>query len=499
MAKIGKTLKNFLYALPIAAASVFLQGCEKENYPPVAKLEVSPLSGEVPLPVRMKVTGTDENGPKDIHWYDLNINNQKIRRKYPIDTTMTFPESGIYKIYGEVIDSKNQRDITETSSIEVYGKPFIEQSANLSDEINIKYDATLFRVPEADLTITKDGSSFSTKKISDINQTGEDYQKTFTNSSDGITKGEYEFTLKSGSLEKKSSVEVPNYNPTISSLIPVDFLEETDTTITLPTPTDKNPEDNPVAYQSATSLDGKTQVTLLTGNKLKIEGISNQTGNYSIELEFGSSAGGLEKAVLTGNLIDDPRIKVNPFVQPNDTTKPIIWNNFKTINERNAYFDDRLYNYDKTDTITYIPDKFVCTGFASQWAINFNGYGELGFDPEKGLQNNGWHNIPAYTVTLMKPSPFHQITAVMIKDIIAEINNWRFIEPQTDSTYTLSKFNDAGVYKIVLNYTYVLNSPSQGKILDNIPMFEFIPDGSGGWKDSGYRNPDINLIEQRGK
>jgi len=191
------------------------------------------------------------------------------------------------------------------------------------------------------------------------------------------------------------------------------------------------------------------------------------------------------------------KYNVNSFVQPNDTTKPLVWDNLETIAERNAYFDDRLYNHDKTDTMTYIPGGFVCTDFASAFAINFNGYGELGFDPEKGLQNNGVHNIPVYTVTLMKPGKFHQINGVIPGDNVSDINDWRFIESETDSTYNLNTFTQAGVYKIVINQGKVINDDIQGKILFFQPFLEFIPDENWGWKDSGYRNPEINLIPNR--
>jgi len=39
----------------------------------------------------------------------------------------------------------------------------------------------------------------------------------------------------------------------------------------------------------------------------------------------------------------------------------------------------------------------------------------------------------------------------------------------------------------------------QGKILDNLPILKFVLNERGEWVDSGYRNPDINLIEQRKK
>lgn len=186
---------------------------------------------------------------------------------------------------------------------------------------------------------------------------------------------------------------------------------------------------------------------------------------------------------------------VNPFVQPNDTTKSIVWDNFKTTEEKNVHLDDRLYNYDKTDTLN-IPG-WVCTDYAKQLSINFHGYGELGFDPEKGLQNNGWHNIPMYTVTLMKPVNFHEINAVMVGNNVGNINEWRFIEPRTDSTYNLNLFNQSEVYKIVIKRGVVVNDDIQGKSLFFQPYLEFIPDGNGGWIDSGWRNPEINLIEKK--
>jgi hypothetical protein len=191
---------------------------------------------------------------------------------------------------------------------------------------------------------------------------------------------------------------------------------------------------------------------------------------------------------------------VNPFVQPNDTTKPIVWNNFSTTDQRSSYFYDRLYNYDKTDTITYIPDQFVCTDFASVLAINFNGYPGLPPDP-RGLYNNNWHNIPMYIIYLSVTggNSLHTIDGVVVRDDMTDINSWIFTESESDSTYSPSKLKELGAYEIQVNYTRVLDTETQGKVLDNLPMFKFILDGTGKWVDSGYRNPDINLIEERKK
>lgn len=333
--------------LTLFAAFSIIPSCKEENYPPVASLEVNPVSGEVPLNVRMKVTGFDENGPKDISWYSLNIDNKNIKRNYPIDTTITFSDSGIHNVYGEVIDSQYERDKTETTSIEVYGKPFIEQSVSLFNDIEIKYDATLFRVNEANLNVKKNGEEFFTKKVIDANSTGTDYQKTFTYTVDGLTKGNYEFTLTSEDLEKKTSVEVPNYTPTLSSSLPsVNFLEETDTTFIIPSDyTDKNLEDvENISWTEAISLDNKIIPTLIyegEATKLKLKGNRNQTGAYQVRLKFGSASGGLEEKILTGNIAEDNHIYY--LRQPNDSTDNwygsgniVNYNNVGEINQEDV-------------------------------------------------------------------------------------------------------------------------------------------------------------------
>ncbi|MFH1503455.1 MAG: hypothetical protein ABIE36_02255 [Candidatus Diapherotrites archaeon] len=496
MAKMLKNLGNLLIKTAIVssmAVPLFFAGCKEENYPPVAKLEVNPLYGDTPLEVRIKVDGDDLNGKEDIIEYRADINTELIKSKTPIDITRTFDNPGTIQVYGEVVDSENESD-RKKSSVEVYRGPFLEQSASLFNDIEIKYSATLSKIEKAELNVKKNGTLLLTEEIKDAVETGVDYEKTFKYSSDGITKGNYEFVLKSENLEKKAPLIIPNYKPTADfSSLETDLEQDAEINLTLPTPLDKNPEDNLVPIKSAKSLDGKTQLTL-NGYDLKIKALPNQTGNYQVEIEYGSESGGLEKTVLNGEITAHTwKYLVNPFVQPNDTTKPIIWDNFTTLNQINTHFDDRIYNYDKSDTI-HITEE-VCTDKSRRLAINFNGYGGLPEDP-LGLYINNWHNIPMYTVTLMKPVSFHSIVAVMMKDYVSDIDAWRFIEPGNDSTRSLSSFDISKVYKIVLNYTFVNKYDG---LLDGIPMLEFIPNGNGGWMDSGYRNPEINLIEQRKK
>ena len=501
---LSYTLRKMAFILFLAAVIVIFTGCKEQNYAPVASLEVNPVYGDAPLEVRIKVDGDDLNGKEDIKEYRAGINTEIIKSKTPIDITKTFYNQGTIKVYGEVIDSKNASNKTGTKSIEVYQGPFIDQSAELQNDVEIKYSATLSKVSNAELKVKKSGNEVFSEEISDVNGSGADYEKTFTYADDGFTKGNYEFVLTSDNLQKNSLMQIPNYKPTSNiGNITLNLEEDADSTIILSQgnikPIDENPEDNPVPISKATSLDGKTQLTL-NGYNLNVKALPDQTGNYQVEVEYGSAEGGLEKAVFQGNITAHTwKYLVNPFVQPNDTTKPIIWNNFTTTSQRNTRIDDRLYNYDKTDTISSIPNNLVCTDFASILATNMNGYPNLPPD-SRGFYINNWHNIPMYTVTLgITGSPFHTIDAVIVGDYVTDITNWRFIEPQTDSTYTLKTFKDWGVYNLVINYTFVKENEIQGKYLSQIPMFEFIPDGNGGWKDSGYRSPDIKLIEERGK
>ena len=111
--KVGKRLIHLLIktllvssiALPLVFA-----GCEPDkNSPPEAKLEVNPTSGNAPLEISMKLTGNDLDGVEDIKEYNLYIQGKDvIKRSHPIDTTITFRNSGNYSVLGEVVDKEEQ-------------------------------------------------------------------------------------------------------------------------------------------------------------------------------------------------------------------------------------------------------------------------------------------------------------------------------------------------------------------------------------------------------
>jgi hypothetical protein len=117
MGRIRKNIENLVRKVAITALSIPLTilpyGCKPDkNYAPKANLEVSPKSGNSPLDVSIKLTGSDDNGVDDITNYILYVDNKKIRNaNYPLDTIIKFKNNGqgeiTHNIYGEVTDSEN--------------------------------------------------------------------------------------------------------------------------------------------------------------------------------------------------------------------------------------------------------------------------------------------------------------------------------------------------------------------------------------------------------
>ena len=443
--KRPNSIKHEFSLLILGVFSSFLPACEPENEPPTAKLEVNPLTAEVPAEVRMRVTGEDPDGVGDIKQYNLMIGSENIKSNTPIDITRTFTDVGTIKIYGQVTDSENQINKTSAKSLELLVGPYIDQSASLVNENEIIYSATVHKKTNAKLEIKKDGALFMTIPIPDVNTSGVDFQKVFKYNPDGITKGNYEFKLKSDDLEKTNSVQIQNYKPTTDlSGVDAELMEGVEKTVTLPTPLDKNPEDNPVTIKSAKSLDNKTQVTL-SGYNVTIKPLT-YTGDYQIEIEFGSTAGGLEKAVLAGSITPEPwTYYVNPFVSTNPNGA--AYDALTTKAQRDAYVQEKLFE-DWAD-VYHIPPSFPpnptwdCTEYSNQLLVNFHGFpgatGYSGFDLDSiyyydgTLKDNGKYGLPVYWVYVSGGISNHAMNAILTGNDITKFQDWNFIEPQRDS------------------------------------------------------------------
>lgn len=164
---------------------------------------------------------------------------------------------------------------------------------------------------------------------------------------------------------------------------------------------------------------------------------------------------------------------VNKFLQPNSETKPLIWDTIQARQGRVNYFEQKLAE-DKTDTITYFPSNWVCSDFARQLFINFDGLPELGNDSIKGLQDNEKHNIPMVYVTVIPEQGYaHAINAVLVGDDATNFYDWDFREPQTDWKVTPGMQSMPENSTITMKEMYVNESPSQGKYPASFPILEF--------------------------
>ncbi|HRR15569.1 MAG TPA: hypothetical protein P5320_02515 [Bacteroidales bacterium] len=500
--------RNLFYAGLILTASALFTGCEPENYPPVAKLEVSPLVGEAPMNVRAKLDGEDPNGKKDIRWYDLYLGGKLIRKNSPIDTNLVLTKSGITKIYGAVTDRKGETSKTKDYYLETIGEPFVDEEANVIEfngQAAISYTATLGIVKEADLSVEKNGVEILTRKIQNTNIIGTDYEEIFTYSNGLFTKGEYKFKLKSGNLEKEIIATIPNYNPTIPNIPKLNIFQQLDTIIALPKISDLNPEDNP-KYINIVSLNENILLKQLPNDSLKVISRWDDLGEYKIELEFGSNEGGISKRTILGEVLEG-KFPINPFLSTNINGNE--WDLLETRAQRDAYVQEKL----NEDWTSEIPPRIIepiwdCTEYARQLTINFHGF--PGLEKYSGdnldsiyfyhgtFKDNGKYGLPVYGIYILPFTPGHSMNAILTGDNAENFSDWNFIEAQRDRI----NVQPGQVYmpencEIIIWFKYVEENEVQGKFLTSIPILKFkIVDGNPTliWKND---DSDLNFKTQR--
>ena len=280
------------------------------NSPPVASLSVNPTSGPAPLEVLIKLTCTDPNGLSDIKEYIVSDGNSatNIVQSTPIDITRTYNE-GLFSITGECVDNSNARSALKRTDVTVTAplNPVITQTVNLENFVDLDYTANISGMSEATLEVKFNTENLiATRTINSGNQ----YAETFG----GMGKGNYAFSLSGGGISDSQSISVPNYAPEVNlSNLNLDMKKkDLVLEVELPNPTDKNPEDNPVFYNSATSPDGKVNPILgphsgiTNSTPLTIENFGGSLGPYQIELRFGSVSGGTGSTNLSGNITNLP-------------------------------------------------------------------------------------------------------------------------------------------------------------------------------------------------
>ncbi len=185
-------------------------------------------------------------------------------------------------------------------------KASISQTVSLDNSVNIKYSANVKNLNGAKVDVSKDGSLILSRAINDSV-----YSETLSYSTNKeITKGNYSFALSGKTPSGKDTslvagLTIPNYSPDANfSGLQTDMNEGDSVNVNLEGKlTDTNPEDNPVSLTSAVSSDGKTQITM-NGKNLNIKSLADKVGNYGVDVQIGSDAGGKSTKTLSGIIYD---------------------------------------------------------------------------------------------------------------------------------------------------------------------------------------------------
>jgi len=268
------------------------------------------------------------------------------------------PSSGLITGTAPEVDADTYFDVsvvasdgidTDTQSyiltVRYIPNPFISQTLNLINDINVEYNAILSELDSAVLEIYyKEFGSTNYGLIETRNINTPSYNEIFDfYAIHGVTKGDYRFIItdSDSGLSETDEIIVPDYVPEVDlSSIFSDFNEEDSTGINLPVPTDINPEDAPVAYTTAVSLDGKTTTSLDSANYvLTLTGNRDEIGAYAVELEFGDSNGETASEILNGYIYNLPDIS------------GVLENNEEDLGEQGVI---RVYYQDPNNSSNYL-------------------------------------------------------------------------------------------------------------------------------------------------
>jgi hypothetical protein len=116
------------------------------------------------------------------------------------------------------------------------------------------------------------------------------------------------------------------------------------------------------------------------------------------------------------------------------------WNSLTTREQRNNWITKAM-QIEKTNEHTYYLNYFVCHHFAIQTFTHFN-YLRADFALESTEFDGGQtvFNLPTYFVSVGMPTN-HAINAILVGDDPNEFDDWRFLEPQNDTTVAPGGWN----------------------------------------------------------
>ncbi|GIW53390.1 MAG: hypothetical protein KatS3mg081_2745 [Gemmatimonadales bacterium] len=299
----------------------------RRNSPPSVSLGVSPKSGVSPLEVRVTASAGDPDGVSDIVDYQVVLKNRSTRDslvfpKNPLDTLVSLRapqthESITYDISAHVRDRLGFFDSKRDSVVVFSSVPQVSQELSLENFVDIKSTVKIQNLEgKAVRRILRDNQLIR----QDTLQEGT-HDHTFRSQ----PKGKYDFIVSWKRAGRDSSIvksiEVPNYNPELNTdSLNLDIDEESEKTIVLPLPTDKNPEDNPVPYISITTSSDKISLTSdLSSRSIKIKGLEDKVGDYTIEVLFGSNEAGTASKEIKATIYD--LLDVSGVLEDNEQRK----------------------------------------------------------------------------------------------------------------------------------------------------------------------------------
>jgi hypothetical protein len=360
-----------------------------------------------------------------------------------------------------------------------------------------------------------------------------------------FTKGKYEFILTSDDfasdkLVNKSTTEIINYLPTANTTTldqnKLNFNEAFTTTLSVPNTifSDDNPEDNPVSVTGVKSVDGKTTPTITTtptGYDLNIKAVTGNTGAYQLELDFGSTTGGLEKTILSGTIGKDTRIVINPLIYTDDINA--LYNSKATTADRVSIILEALLQ-NPGNKVPYSKDYYNCNSYQLQLFMDSKKTkNKLRALPTYGkywLYNNSTSTVIdsiysnggtwAYVGTVEVPilmfslndkthsppnNPFgHSINAVLTGrdkstgSIYTLFSNYTTIEPQTDEINmplgSLDFPKDCD--DVAVDYVRIIEDPINGDYLESVNLVHFRLDNGVATLTSENKDPKYNIINQ---
>jgi len=325
--RLGKRFLPYFLAGALAFSTLFNYRCADDiPYPRVAN--------NAPVITSAPITEVNESEFYEYQVVAVDLDNDTLTYSFPVAPewlsinsqtgliTGTAPEIdedtyfNVSVVVSDRIDNDTQSYILKVRYVP---EPFLSQTINLVDYVYAEYNANLSDLDSAILEIyykELGSTNYGTEPIKTKEINTSSYNEFFDfYEIHGVTKGDYRFVIKAPDFNLSDTYEivVPNYTPEVNlnSILDSekDFNEEGLKEINLPVPTDKNPEDNPVAYTSAISLDNKTSISLDSeSNLLTFAGNRDKTGNYQIELEFGDSEGEKGSAILKGYIYNLPDI-----------------------------------------------------------------------------------------------------------------------------------------------------------------------------------------------